>query len=157
MHVIIVTGFPGSGKTSLSKYLSEITHYSHYDYDVALSKADFNPDKIAPLEEKFLIFDAVHINTARLSMTLNFFKARNYHIDIIYMNTDKDICKYNILKRGRPTIDIEPLDVKYDFFSLRNEFNFGLIEIINYDFIEHSNYFGPLIAMCEIYINNYEI
>lgn len=157
MHVIIVTGFPGSGKTSLSKYLSEITNYHHYDYDAELRKVNFDIDKISPSNHEFQFFDAVHLNTQRLSLTLNWFNIKNYNIDIIYLNTDKDICRKNIKKRGRQTIDIEQLDIQYDFNSLRNQFNFGLIEIINYDIIEHNNYYGPLVAICENYLKNYEI
>ena len=40
MHAIIVTGFPEVGKTSLSKYLSEVSHYEHYEYDKELANVD---------------------------------------------------------------------------------------------------------------------
>ena len=155
MHAIVVTGFPGAGKTSLSKYLSEVTHYEHYEFDKELEKVNFQPEKIATMP-KFAIFDAVHFDTARLDMTLKWFVDNNYHIDIIWVNTDKDICRENISKRKRATIDIEPLNVWYDIPLLRRNFNFGFIEIKDLQYVYSQNYFGPLTIMCENFLNEFE-
>ena len=150
MHAIIVTGFPGSGKTSISKYLSQITanEYYHFDFDVDSSKI---------IDHEYIIFDAVHINTERLAMTIKFLIMNYYKVDIIYMNTDNNSCKENIKKRNRFTIDIENLNINYDFESLFKKFNFGLIEIIDLKEAHNQNYFGPLTIMCENYLKIYEI
>jgi hypothetical protein len=149
MHAIIVTGFPGAGKTSLS-------HYYHYDYDFELAKAGWQKNNMFKMPN-FVIFDAVHFNTERLNLTFNFFKNENYHIDLIWLNTDKQICKENIKRRVRPTINLEPLDVWYDITILREKYIFGLIKVDNLSEISCENYRGPLNIMCENYLKEYEI
>ena len=118
--VIIILGLPGSGKSTLSKLISEHMDYSHVEFDIT-SKYTKECDHI--------IFDSWNETTEDIDATLNQFDG--YEKTIIFLNTEKSICLENIKKRGRSTVDITNIEINYDFKQLDDHL-FDLIQINNY-------------------------
>ena len=127
-HAIIVTGYPGSGKSTLSKFIEENSKFSHIDYDLYVNKPEFLIQK----ETEFIIYDGVHFNNDRLAMSLSYFIGKGYDITLIYLNTNKNKCLENIISRKRPTIEINNLDISYDFNLLEKSFKFNTLQITDY-------------------------
>lgn len=119
--VVIVTGYPGSGKSTLSKFLAKKSNFIHIEYDVQDEKLEDN-----------ILMDAIHFDTEKLLLTLQYFTHFNYEILLVYVNTDKDICRLNIKKRGRTTMDIEKLNIHYDIDYLLTKITFDYIQLDNY-------------------------
>ena len=127
-HVLIITGYPGSGKTTLSKFIEANSCFSHVDYDLYHT----NPVLLAQKETDYIIFDGVHFNTERLAISLDYFNKKGYEITVIYLNTNKNRCLNNIVVRNRPTISMDELNISYDFNLLRKSFVFNLIQVTDY-------------------------
>ena len=73
--VIIILGLPGSGKSTLSKLISEHMDYSHVEFDIT-SKYTKECDHI--------IFDSWNATTEDIDVTLNQFDG--YEKTIIFLN-----------------------------------------------------------------------
>jgi len=139
---ILIAGYPGAGKTTLSAYLAKKLHYLHFEYDICLLNKNYydglNHDKI--------IIDGWFKNTHDISLTIDQYIKLGYDITIIHLNIDKEVCKENIfnrfMKTGRRTVDIEPINCVYYWDILKQNFKFKLIEI-NY-------YMNPSLILNEI-------
>jgi hypothetical protein len=106
--------------------LENNSNFIHIEYDTNLNL------KIEETKHSHVILDAVHFDTERLMMTLGYYTKFGYDITVVYMKTSKDICKQNIIKRQRYTIDIDGLHVFYDFKSLMTKFKFNVVQITDY-------------------------
>lgn len=124
-QVIIITGYPGAGKTTLSKILEDKLNFKHIEYDKHRNVISVNNWKW-----KYIILDAIHFYTKSMYSTIEFYKNYNYQINIIHLDTNIDRCNKNIRIRKRHTIDFNKIDI--DFKYLMNMFDLNLIVIKDY-------------------------
>lgn len=121
--VITIIGYPGAGKTTLSKFLAKKLHYNHFEFDKN-NVLDINNDRV--------IFDALFLNTHGLYLHLQEMTKYGYDITVIYLNIPKEICDSNVILRGRETIDTNNLSISYNWNYLKRKFNFRLITLNHY-------------------------
>ncbi len=112
---------PGAGKSTISKLISHHTDFKHIEFDVT--------DKYVT-DFEHIVFDSWNETTDDVEVTLKEFEG--FQKTIIYLNTDKDICKHNIFKRGRATVEIEDVNLDYNFNQLMKEYQFDFLQINNY-------------------------
>lgn len=119
--IIILLGMPGAGKSTMSKLISSKTDFIHIEYD-ELNRC--------PTEFEKIVFDGFIQTTEDLEVVLDTYS--EYQVTLINLNVDKSRCFENIWKRGRGTVDINLINIDYNFDYLLREYNLDIIQIDNY-------------------------
>ncbi len=146
MKVIIITGTPGTGKSSLAKELSLLTCYTYIDVNKLLKSEDSSFDK----KRDSYVFPESKINNRLKSLILTLKRSKNppkgvildshmshflksQHVDLcIVLKADLKILQARLKKRGyaeekiRENLDSEIFDVCLNE-SLENGFSSKLV------------------------------
>jgi bifunctional polynucleotide phosphatase/kinase len=103
-EIIIMVGYPGSGKTTIAKHICKNNNYIHIAGDTF--KSISSKMKKAAVEyikdAKSIIFDATHSNIKKRKEFIDFSNKYNYKVKCIYVTTSRLISK----KRNRLRKDI---------------------------------------------------
>jgi bifunctional polynucleotide phosphatase/kinase len=104
-EIIIMIGYPGSGKTTIAKHISKNNNYIHIAGDDYKSNSN-KMRKVAIKyieEDKSIIFDATHSNIKKRKEIIDFANKYNYLIKCIYVASSRLVSK----KRNKLRKDIE--------------------------------------------------
>ena len=104
-EIIIMMGYPGSGKTTIAKHISTTNNnYIHVPSDIY--KTFSKMKKVANehiINKKSIIFDATNSSIKKRKEILEYATKHNYEVKCIHVNTSLDIS----FKRNRLRIDKE--------------------------------------------------
>ncbi len=99
--IIIMMGYPGSGKTSVAKSICKNNNFIHINSDDFKS----NTNKMIKYaikhinNNKSIIFDATNSSIKKRAMYINLSNTYNYEVICIHLTTKLSICfKYNKLR-----------------------------------------------------------
>jgi bifunctional polynucleotide phosphatase/kinase len=91
-EIIIMTGYPGSGKSTVAKNICENENYIHIGGDIF--KTSSKMMKFATqfiLQKKSIIFDATNSSIKKRKEYIEFGKKHNYTIRCVHLSTSLDI------------------------------------------------------------------
>jgi bifunctional polynucleotide phosphatase/kinase len=148
-EMLIMVGMQGSGKSHISKYISD-----NYNYEIVNRDTEKTMPKCVKkamlLSEanKNLIIDNTNPSKEARKTWIDIAKQHNYNVRILHMNTDIELCKHNNIYRSiTKNIDIVP-DIAYNMYKSKYEKPDAIDECVN-DIIniepsypEDSNYFN---------------
>jgi bifunctional polynucleotide phosphatase/kinase len=99
-EIVILVGFPGSGKTTIAKKICENEKYIHVEGDVY--KTPFNMIKKAleySASEKSIVFDATNGTITKRKEYVDFAKKYNYSVRCIHLCCPYEIAYSQNMKR----------------------------------------------------------
>jgi bifunctional polynucleotide phosphatase/kinase len=121
-EMLIMVGFQGSGKSFVSKYISEKYNYEivNRDTEKTIPKCVKKATKLLG-ENKNLIIDNTNPNKESRKQWIDLAKQHNYNIRVLHMQTPMDLCKHNNIYRCiTQNIDIIP-DIAYNMYKSKFE------------------------------------
>jgi len=107
-ELIIMFGFPGSGKSTISKKYIEYYEYIIINQDILKTKKKCidETEKYMKLNKNILI-DALNYAKEMRKIYINIAKKYNYNVRCIVLNTNYEISKHNMLYRYYKSNGIE--------------------------------------------------
>ena len=94
--MIIMVGYPASGKSFISKYISNNHNYIIINQDTLKTKAKCKLECIKNINNnKSIIIDATNPNKESRKFYIDIAKEHNYKISIYHMTTSKELSMHN--------------------------------------------------------------
>jgi bifunctional polynucleotide phosphatase/kinase len=99
-EIIILVGFPGSGKSTIAKHICQNNKYVHIESDIHKTTAKMLKASLPHISEnKSIVFDATNSSSKKRKEFIDFAKSINYHITCIYVSTSSEISfQRNVLR-----------------------------------------------------------
>ena len=99
-QIIIMVGFPGSGKSTIAKSICANDQFIHIEGDVFKSAEKMIKAALPHIKEgKSIVFDATNSSSKKRSLYIEFAKKYNYKVVCIYVSCDQSISyKRNLLR-----------------------------------------------------------
>lgn len=138
LECIIMVGFQGSGKSTISSLISKKYNYVIINQDVLKTKAKCLKEAIKNLEDKkCIIIDSTNPSKEHRKEWIDLAKKYDYFVKVINMNTNLDLCKHNNIYRSiKKDVKLVP-DIAYNMFKSKYEkpnVNENIDEIVDQDF-----------------------
>lgn len=90
-EIIIMVGYPGSGKSTIAKNICKNENYIHIEGDVYKTSSKMKKASIQHiLESKSIIFDATHSSIKKRNEYIEFSKKYSYEVKCIHATTSLD-------------------------------------------------------------------
>jgi bifunctional polynucleotide phosphatase/kinase len=91
-EIVIMVGFPGSGKSSIAKQLCENKNYVHIEGDIYKSSSKMIKRALEYIpQNKSIIFDATNSSVKKRAEYLNFAKKHGYTARCMHVATPLDV------------------------------------------------------------------
>lgn len=91
-EIIIMMGYPGSGKSTIAKNICKNNNYIHIPSDVYKTSSKMRKASLEYiLQKKSIVFDATHSSIKKRMEFIKFGKKYNYEIKCIHVTTSLDI------------------------------------------------------------------
>lgn len=91
-QIIIMMGFPGSGKSTIAKQICKDDNYVYIEGDVYKTSAKMTKAALDPiLKKKSVIFDATNSSSKKRKEYVDFAKKHNYPVVCIHVTTSLEI------------------------------------------------------------------
>lgn len=137
-EMLIMVGFQGSGKSFVSKYISQKYNYEivNRDTEKTIPKCIKKATKFLD-ENKNLIIDNTNSSEENRKQWIELAKQYNYEVRVLHMQTPIELCKHNNVYRSiTQDIDIIP-DIAYNMYKSKFQVpnkEEGIKEIIKIDY-----------------------
>lgn len=133
-EIIIMVGYPGSGKSTIAKFLQDTYNYHIINQDTLKSKSKCVKECIDFIKnKKSIIIDSTNPSKEKRKQWIDIAKNNNYTTRIIKMTTSMEHSKHNNMYRSIVNnIDCIP-DIAYNIYKLKYEepeLLEGIVEII---------------------------
>ena len=100
-QVIIMVGFPGSGKSSVAKSICVNDQFIHIEGDVYKTAEKMIKASVSHIKEgKSIVFDATNSSSKKRSLYIEFAKKYNYKVVCVHVSTELSISYKRNLLRG---------------------------------------------------------
>lgn len=117
-EIIIMMGFPGSGKSTFSKMLNEKYNYIIINQDTLKTKAKCKKETIKQLENnKCVIIDATNPSKSTRGEWIDIAKNYNYKIRIVKIDEDIETAKHKNIYRSLTTNTKRVPDIGYNMYK----------------------------------------
>lgn len=91
-EIIIMMGYPGSGKTSISNDICKNDNYNHIPSDIYKTSSKMRKAALEYiLQNKSIVFDATHSSVKKRKELIDFSNKYNYDVRCIHVTTSLDI------------------------------------------------------------------
>jgi len=132
LEVIIMIGFPASGKSTISRYIVDKSggKYIHIEGDIYKTSAKMIKEAKSHLG-KSIIFDATNSSCKKRKEYIDFAKKYNYLIKFIHVTTSENISYKQGLKRTDKQIPKIAYSVYKKHFEMPSIEEFDGLQIIN--------------------------
>ena len=131
-EVIIMVGYPGSGKSTIAAHICSDENYKHIQGDVYKTSSKMRKAaKPFMQESKSIVFDATHSSRKKRKELIDFAKKFNYKVRCIHMTTSFDTSyKRNKLRSDKTQVPKIAYSVYKKYFEEpQPEEGFSLIKI----------------------------
>lgn len=127
LKIIIMVGFPGSGKTTIAQNISKNEEYIHISGDIYKTTSKMKKEALKYINIKSIIFDATHSSIKKRKELIEFGNKYNYEIVCIHLTTSLDISyKRNKLREDSKQVPKIAYSVYNKYYEEPNE-NEGFI------------------------------
>jgi bifunctional polynucleotide phosphatase/kinase len=101
-QIIIMVGFPGSGKSTIAKSICANEQFIHIEGDIFKTAEKMIKASSQHIKEgKSIVFDATNSSSKKRSLYIEFAKKYNYKVVCIHVSCDQSISyKRNLLRSG---------------------------------------------------------
>lgn len=100
VEIIIMMGFPGSGKSTFAKKICENDNYVHIEGDVYKTPANMIKKAFEYIPHgKSIVFDATNGTIAKRKEYVDFAKKVNYSVRCIHLSCSSDVAYSQNVKR----------------------------------------------------------
>jgi bifunctional polynucleotide phosphatase/kinase len=91
-EIIIMVGFPGSGKSTIANNICKNNNYNHISGDIYKTTSKMRKASLEYiLDNKSIVFDATYSSIKKRKELVDFAKKYNYEVKCIHVNTSLDI------------------------------------------------------------------
>lgn len=91
-EIIIMMGYPGSGKSTIADYICTIDNYIHIAGDIYKTSSKMRKASLEYiLQSKSIVFDATHSSIKKRKEFIDLGKKYNYEVKCIHITTSLDI------------------------------------------------------------------
>jgi bifunctional polynucleotide phosphatase/kinase len=91
-EIIIMMGYPGSGKSTIASNICENENYIHIEGDVYKTTSKMTKASLEYIKElKSVVFDATHSSSKKRKELIDFANKYNYSVRCIHVTTELDI------------------------------------------------------------------
>ncbi len=91
-EIIIMVGFPGSGKSTIANNICKNNNYNHIAGDIYKTTSKMRKASLEYiLDNKSIVFDATYSSIKKRKELVDFAKKYNYEVKCIHVNTSLDI------------------------------------------------------------------
>jgi bifunctional polynucleotide phosphatase/kinase len=136
-ELIIMCGFPGSGKSYVSKYIKDKHQYEIINQDTLKTKAKCKKEAENQIKQnKSIIIDATNPGKETRKEWIDLAKSYGYTVRVIKMNTTIEHAKHNNIYRSLTTTTEQIPDMAYNMYKSKYnepELAEGIEEIIKQD------------------------
>lgn len=136
-ELIIMCGFPASGKSYVSNYLKEKHHYEIINQDILKTKAKCKKEAVNQIKQnRSVIIDSTNPGKETRKEWIELAKSNGYTVRVIKMNTSIDQAKHNNIYRSITTGTEQITDIVYNIYKSKfnePELSEGIEEIIIQD------------------------